>query len=313
MKVSRLVMGTMNFGFYISEKDCFSMLNKGLESGINFIDTANVYGGGAGRGSSEKIIGNWLKQDKGRRDKIFLATKVYGEMGDGPNQGGLSAYHIRKACEDSLRRLSTDHFDLYQFHHIDLNTTWEEKWQAMEQLVREGKIIYTGSSNFAGWQIAQAQAVASKRNFMGLISEQSIYNLNNRMVELEVLPSCEAHGMGFLAWSPLSGGLLAGVLKGMQKRRRSEEWVRGLLDKNRDKVESYESFCHELGHKPANIALAWLLSNPVLTAPIIGPRTIEQLEVNLESVEIKLSEDVLKKLDDIWPGPGGKAPEAYAW
>ncbi len=171
---------------------------------------------------TETIIGNWLAKG-GRREKIVLATKVYNRMGDGPNDRGLSAFHIRQAAEDSLRRMQTDHIDLYQMHHIERTTPWEEIWQAMEQLVREGKVIYVGSSNFAGWHIAKAQAAAKARNFMGLVAEQSLYNLDARMVELEVLPAAADYGLGVIPWSPLAGGLLGGVLKKITEGRRASE------------------------------------------------------------------------------------------
>jgi len=313
LKVSRLCLGTMNFGPLTSEADSFAIMNRALESGINFFDTANVYGWRKGEGVTEAVIGRWLAQSDGRREQIILATKVYGSMGDGPNERGLSAYHIRRACEDSLRRLQTDHIDLYQMHHIDRETPWEEIWQAMEQLVHEGKILYIGSSNFAGWHIAQAQAAASARQFMGLVSEQSLYNLSARMIELEVIPACRAYGLGLLPWSPLGGGLLAGALEKVSDGRRASEHVQESAGKHRAQLESYESLCRELGEKPAEVALAWLLQNPAVTAPIIGPRTLKHLGDSLRALEIELSEDVLAGLNEIWPGPGGEAPEAYAW
>lgn len=313
LKVSRLCLGTMNFGPLTSEGDSFAIMDKALELGINFFDTANVYGWHLGRGVTEEIIGRWLAQGGGRREQIVLATKVYGRMGDRPNERGLSAYHVRRACEESLRRLQTDHIDLYQMHHIDRETPWEEIWQAMEQLVREGKILYVGSSNFAGWHIAQAQAAAAARRFMGLVSEQSLYNLSARMIELEVIPACRAYGLGLLPWSPLGGGLLAGALQRAREGRRASEDTQEAAEKHRAQLEAYESLSRELGEKPADVALAWLLQNPAVTAPIIGPRTLEQLEGSLRALEIELSDDLPARLDEIWPGPGGEAPEAYAW
>jgi aryl-alcohol dehydrogenase-like predicted oxidoreductase len=234
-------------------------------------------------------------------------------MGEGQNDRGLSAYHIRKACEDSLRRLQTDHIDLYQMHHVDRGTPWEEIWQAMEQLVREGKVLYVGSSNFAGWHIAQANEAAKARHFMGLVSEQSLYNLNARMIELEVIPACHAYGLGVIPWSPLGGGLLGGALQKASEGRRSNERMQKTVEENRPKLEAYENFCRDMGEQPADVALAWLLHNPDVTAPIIGPRTMEQFENSLRAVEITLSDEQMKRLDEIWPGPGGPAPEAYAW
>jgi aryl-alcohol dehydrogenase-like predicted oxidoreductase len=313
LKVSPLCLGTMNFGPFTSEEDSFTIMDKALESGINFFDTANVYGRDKGKGATEEIIGNWFAQGGGRRDQVVLATKVYGGMGDGANDRGLSAKHIRISCEESLRRLQTDYIDIYQMHHVERSTPWEEIWQAMEQLVREGKILYVGSSNFGAIHIVQAQCAADQRNFMGLVSEQSLYNLNARMVELEVIPACREYSLGIIPWSPLGGGLLAGVLEKISEGRRSGEWVSNALDKNRAKIKEYEDLCAEIGIHPADVALAWLLHNPIVTAPIIGPRTIEQLERNLGSLEVTLSDEVLWKLDEIFPGPGGEAPEAYAW
>jgi aryl-alcohol dehydrogenase-like predicted oxidoreductase len=313
LKVSQLCLGTMNFGPQTTEADAFAIMDRALELGINFFDTANVYGGQRGEGITEQIIGRWLAQGGGRREKIVLATKVFGGMGEWPNESRLSAYHIRAACDASLRRLQTDHIDLYQMHHIAREVPWREIWQAMEVLVGQGKVLYVGSSNFAGWHIAQAQGAARARNFMGLVSEQSLYNLNARMIELEVVPACREFGLGIIPWSPLGGGLLGGVLAGAALGRRSSERIQQTIEKNREKLEAWEAFCAELGEKPADVALAWLLHNPVVAAPIIGPRTIEQLDGSLRALEIELSDDAMQRLDAIFPGPGGEAPEAYAW
>ena len=313
LKVSRLCLGTMNFGPLTSEPDSFAIMDRALDAGINFFDTANRYGREVRLGFTEEIIGRWLAQGGGRRERIVLATKVYGPMDEGVNDRGLSAYHIRKACEESLRRMQTDHIDLYQMHHVERSTPWDEIWQAMEQLVREGKVLYVGSSNFAGLHIAQAQFAAEKRHFLGLVSEQSLYNLNARMIELEVIPACRAFGLGLIPWSPLAGGLLGGALKQNSEGRRASERMQKAIEKARSQLEAYESLCAELGEEPANVALAWLLHNPAVTAPIIGPRTMQQFEESLRAVEIQLDAAVLGKLDAIWPGPGGEAPEAYAW
>jgi aryl-alcohol dehydrogenase-like predicted oxidoreductase len=311
--VSRLCLGTMNFGPHTSEEDSYRIMDRALELGINFFDTANTYGWVKGEGITEQIIGRWWSQGGGRREKVVIATKVYGVMGDWPNESRLSALHIKRACEASLRRLKTDYIDLYQMHHVDRECPWEEIWQAMEQLYREGKILYVGSSNFAGWHIAQAQELAKQRHFMGLVSEQSLYNLNARMIELEVIPACLHYGIGIIPWSPLASGLLGGILKGVREGRRASEGVQKMLETHRDRIERYEAFCEELGEEPANVALAWLLHQPAVTAPIIGPRTLEQLERSMRALEIRLDEDALKRLDEIFPGPGGPAPEAYAW
>jgi aryl-alcohol dehydrogenase-like predicted oxidoreductase len=303
----------MNFGPLTNEQDSYAIMDRSLELGINFFDTANVYGWRIGEGVTEQIVGRWLAQGNGRRDKIVLATKVYGKMGEGPNEHRLSAYHIRKACDDSLRRLQTDHIDLYQMHHIDRPTPWDEIWQAMEVLVQQGKVLYVGSSNFAALHIAQAMESAKPRHFLGLVSEQSLYNLNDRMIELEVIPACREYGLGLIPWSPLAGGLLGGVLEKHASGRRASERLQQGIEKHRPQIEAYEVFCREQGESPADVALAWILVNPAVTSPIIGPRTLEQLDGSMRSLEISLSPDALKRLDEIWPGPGGEAPEAYAW
>jgi aryl-alcohol dehydrogenase-like predicted oxidoreductase len=303
----------MNFGPYTSESDSFTIMDKALDHGINFSDTANVYGRKIGEGVTEQILGRWLAQGGGRREKIVLATKVYEPMGVGTNESGLSAFHIRQAVEGSLRRLQTDHIDLYQMHHVDRETPWDEIWQAMEVLVAQGKVLYVGSSNFAGLHIALAQCAAGKRNFLGLVSEQSLFNLTARMIELEVIQACQSFGLGLIPWSPLAGGLLGGALETRTEGRRSSANSQKKLEKFHTQLEAYESFCSELGENPADIAIAWLLHNPAVTAPIIGPRKVDQLDSILHALEIKLTGDALKKLDEIWPGPGGAAPEAYAW
>lgn len=313
LKVSKLCLGTMNFGPQSDEQTSHDIMDRALELGINFFDTANVYGWEIGEGITEQIIGRWLAQGGGRRDQIVLATKVYGRMGEGPNEKRLSAKHIRQACEDSLRRLQTDYLDLYQMHHVDRETPWEEIWQAMEQLVTQGKVLYIGSSNFAALHIAQAQFSATKRHFLGLVSEQSLYNLIDRMVELEVVPACREFGLGIIPYSPLAGGLLGGVLEKESQGRRSSDNIRKKIEEYSKELRTYEAFCSEIGEEPANVALAWLLSNPTVTAPIIGPRTIEQLEISQKSLEISFSDEQVVKLTGIWPGPGGEAPEAYAW
>jgi aryl-alcohol dehydrogenase-like predicted oxidoreductase len=313
LKVSRLCLGTMNFGPHTTEADSYAVMDKALDLGINFFDTANVYGWKKGEGVTEQIVGRWWAQGGGRREKVVIATKVYGVMGDWPNESRLSALHIRRACEDSLRRMQTDYIDLYQMHHIDRSAPWEEVWQAMETLVQQGKVIYVGSSNFAGWHIAQANEAAKARHFLGLVSEQSLYNLKDRMIEIEVIPACEYYGLGIIPWSPLAGGMLGGALQKAKEGRRASENQQKMIEKHYSQLERYEAFCAEIGEQPADVALAWLLKDPIVTAPIIGPRTMEQLTGSLRALEIKLSQEQLKTLDEIWPGPGGPAPEAYAW
>ncbi len=313
LSVSRLCLGTMNFGPVTPESDSFAIMDRAQDLGINFFDSANVYGWKKGEGVTEQILGRWFAQGGGRREKTVLATKVYGDMGDWPNTSRLSALHITKACEDSLKRLKTDYIDLYQMHHVDLEAPWEEVWQAIENLVRAGKVLYVGSSNFAAWNIVQANEAARNRHFMGLISEQSHYNLKTRMVELEVLPACRAYGLGVIPWSPLAGGLLGGVLKKANEGRRKDPRVQNELKANHAKYAAWEKLCARLHEEPANVALAWLLHQEGVTASIIGPRTMAQLEGSQRALKIKLSPDTLKKIDAIFPGPGGAAPKAYAW
>jgi aryl-alcohol dehydrogenase-like predicted oxidoreductase len=326
LSVSRLCLGTMNFGPLTLPADSHALMDHAHELGINFFDTANRYGGASSPpgamatdpgeahvGWTEEILGDWFAQGGGRRERTVLATKLYGAMTDWPNEGKLSALHIRRACEGSLRRLRTDYIDLYQMHHVDRDTPWEEIWQAMEVLTTQGKIIYAGSSNFAGWHIAQANEAAARRGYLGLVSEQSIYNLFTREVELEVLPAALHYGVGIIPWSPLHGGLLGGVLKKQAegKRRqagRSQETLRA----HEDQVRAYEDLCDSLGESPANVALAWLLHQPAVTAPIIGPRTVEQLDDVQQAVKLTLTGETLRQLDEIFPGYK-TAPEHYAW
>jgi aryl-alcohol dehydrogenase-like predicted oxidoreductase len=313
LKVSKLCLGTMNLGKLVDDSTSFSILDAAIDAGINFIDTANVYGGLHQRGKTEEIIGNWISKDKSKRNKFVLATKVYGKMGEGINDKGLSAYHIRSACEASLRRLQSDHIDLYQMHHIDRNTPWDEIWQELERLVKSGKIIYNGSSNFAAWQLVEAQLNARSRNYNGIISEQSLYNLTNRMIELEVIPACRKLGIGIIPWSPLAEGLLGGILKDNPGLRRKTETIQNRLNQYRKQVEEYENYCSSINKKPGIVAIAWLLNNPAVSSVIIGPRTVEQLIDLVDGLETKLSQEEIKTIEDIWIGPGGEAPEAYAW
>jgi aryl-alcohol dehydrogenase-like predicted oxidoreductase len=318
--VSNLCLGTMNFGWHTSEEDSFKIMDRALELGINFFDTADVYGWSVENGLTEEIIGRWFAQGGGRRDAVVLATKVYNPVDRKANLPevnsdgrSLSAYKIRKHCEGSLTRLQTDRIDLYQMHHVDHDCPWDETWQAFNALVGQGKVVYIGSSNFAGWDIATACQEASKRGLMGLVSEQSIYHLDNRMVELEVIPACRHYGMGLIPWSPLGGGMLGGALEKYNTGRRKGADFEKQVEEKRDQLEKYETLCKELGHPPGEMALAWLQHNPVVTAPIIGPRTLEQLESAVRATGIKLDKDTFKVLDEIFPGPGGEAPMAYAW
>ena len=313
LKVSRICLGTMNFGPQTNEKDAFTIMDAALDAGINFFDTANVYGGKGQRGLTELIIGRWFAQGGARRDKVVLATKVYGLMDnplDGPNDAsGLSGYKLRRSIDLSLRRLKTDHVELYQMHHIDTHAPWDELWGAYEDLIAAGKVVYAGSSNFGARHLCYAQAAAEQRHFLGLISEQHKYSLNCRLPELEVLPAAQDLGLGIIAWSPLDGGLLSDH----PGSERSQHALKEATPQQRTQVARLAELAAELGEKSSVIALAWVLAQPAMTAPIIGPRTMEQLEDALKAVTVTLSEDALKALDAIFPGPGGHSPDAYAW
>lgn len=319
LKVSRLVLGTMNFGPQTDEPASHTIMDAALDAGINFFDTANVYGWGENKGRTEEIIGNWFAKGEGRRDKVVLATKVYGNMaGDGepwPNHDKLSALNIRRAVDASLKRLQTDYIDLYQFHHIDRQTPFEEIWQAIDVLVQQGKILYAGSSNFPGYKIAQANETAARRGSFGLVSEQCLYNLAERRAEMEVIPAAEEYGLGIIPWSPLNGGLLGGVIRKETEggRRALGRSADALADPTkRAQIQSYEDLLAKHGTEPGEAALAWLLTRPAVTGPIIGPRTADQLDSAIRAAELELGEELLTGLDEIFPGPG-PSPEAFAW
>ncbi|MGY1812887.1 aldo/keto reductase [Blastococcus sp. SYSU D00820] len=312
LSVSRLCLGTMNFGWKTEEADAHAIMDRAQAEGINFFDTANVYGFDAGKGRTEEVLGTWFAQGGERRERTVLATKVYGGMSDWPNDTFLSARNIVRSCDASLRRMQTDWIDLYQFHHVDLATPWDEIWQACETLVTQGKVLYVGSSNHAAWQLVAANEAAGRRGFLGLVSEQSHYNLLTRHVELEVLPAAQRYGIGVIPWSPLAGGLLAGVLDQQGGPRRSEDRNRARIERHRPALEAYEAFCREIGQQPADVGLAWLLHRPGVTAPIVGPRTMEQFEGSLRALDVHLTEEQLTRLDEVFPGYR-PAPEEYAW
>ena len=318
LSVSRLCLGTMNFGPHTDEADSHSIMDAAHDAGINFFDTANVYGWAENRGRTEEIVGTWFASGGGRRERTVIATKLYGDMpladrDKWPNNGKLSALNIRRALDASLQRLQTDYIDLYQMHHIDRATPWDEVWQAMETAVAQGKILYVGSSNFAGWHIAQAQAAAADRHFTGLVSEQSIYNLLVRDIELEVIPAAQHYGLGLIPWSPLQGGLLGGVLtKGEEGVRRLTGRAKDSLDEHHDAIEAYENLALDLGVQPAELGLAWLMHQPAVTAPIVGPRLAEQLDGALKAADLELDQATLDRLDELFPGHK-TAPEDYAW
>ncbi|MGW3593373.1 aldo/keto reductase [Streptomyces sp. NPDC005167] len=321
LEVSRLVLGTMNFGPQTNEADSHAIMDAAVDAGVNFFDTANVYGWGENKGRTEEILGTWFAKGGERRDKVVLATKVYGNMaaeGDAwPNHHKLSALNIRRAVDASLKRLQTDHIDLYQFHHIDRATPVEEIWQAIDVLIQQGKILYAGSSNFAGWKIAQTNETAKRLGSYGLVSEQCLYNLAERRAEMEVIPAAQEYGLGVIPWSPLHGGLLGGVIRkereGGTARSTSGRSGDALADTTvRAQIQAYEDLLEKHGLEPGEVGLAWLLTRPGVTGPISGPRTREQLDSAVRAVDLELSDEVLAALDEIFPGPG-PSPEAFAW
>lgn len=321
LTVSRICLGTMQFGRATSEEEAFAIMDRALELGINFFDTANVYGG---RGRSEEIIGAWLAQGGGRRDRVVLATKVYGPMADAslPNEGpGISAYKVRKHVAASLRRLQTDHIDLYQVHHIDWRITAEEFWGTFERLVDRGDVLYMGSSNFPGWGLVKYQMQAFQRGFLGFISEQTQYNLLNRIPELEVLPAAKDMGIGVLAYMPLAGGLLTGKAKAVEgSRTEAVEQEYGIsLAARQQQFDAYSALCEELGAPEHIVAMAWTLAHPAVASTLVGIRTLAHLDHIERAVELELDAAVMARLDEIFninrgrvlrPGP---APMAYAW
>ncbi|QKV91015.1 aldo/keto reductase [Streptomyces sp. NA02950] len=318
LMVSRVCLGTLNLGIRASDEESYAILDTALERGVNFVDTANQYGWQKHKGYTEEFLGSWFAQGGRRREKTVLGTKVFNPMSDWPNESGLSARHIIASCEDSLRRMRTDWIDLFQMHHIDRHAPWEEVWQAMETLTRQGKVRYVGSSNFAGWHIAEAQEAATRRHFLGIVSEQSVYNLVTRHIELELIPAAQRYGVGVLAWSPLHGGLLGGALRKLADgtaMKTAQGRAAQALERHRDAITGYEKLCADLGTDPAEVGLAWVMQRPGITAPVIGPRSLDQLEGAFRALELTLPDEALTELDTLFPpiGNGGPGPEAWAW
>lgn len=311
VRVSELCLGTMNFGPRTERPAAFEILNVATDAGINFIDTANQYGGHLGVGATESLLGEWLKEVPARRARLVLATKVHEPMSDDINDRGLSARHIQDACEASLRRLGVDHIDLYQMHHIDRRTPIDEIWQAMDRLIAQGKITYVGSSNFPGWSIAQANERRLNGHRLGLVAEQTYYNLIERRAEMEVLPACIAYEVGLIVWSPLAGGLLAGRSSAANGRRSTPD-AQKAVQARREQLDAYAALCADLSLTPSTVALSWLLHQPAVVSTIIGPGNMDQLDSILGVPDVVLDADALARLDDIFP-PCGPAPEAYAW
>lgn len=308
LEVSRVCLGTMNFGRHVAADDAHAILDDALALGINYVDTANRYGTPERPHAAEEILGDWFARGGDRRDRTVLATKVFEKTADWPNNGGLSALNIRRACDASLRRLRTDRIDVYQMHHVDRAAPWDEIWEAFEVLRAQGKILYAGSSNFAGWHLATAQSAGAAHRWR-LVTEQSVYSLAVRDIEREVLPAARALGIGLVPWSPLAGGLLADVAAG---GRRSDDGFAARASRHADQLTATRAIADELGVSLAVLALAWVASRPGVTAPIIGPRTTGQLRELAVVPEVEIPQPLVERLDAVWPGPG-EAPEAYAW
>ncbi|ASR48120.1 aldo/keto reductase [Paenibacillus kribbensis] len=311
LKVSSFVLGTGTFGFWgnNTKKECEPILDEALAAGVNLIDTADVYSSG----QAEEILGELLK---GRREDILLATKGGFPMGSGPNQSGSSKYWIKRAVEDSLRRLQTDYIDLYQLHLPDVHTDIEETLDALTDLVREGKIRYIGTSNFQAWQVTEAQWTSERKNVARFVSEQSPYSILNRSIEFDLLAATAKYGMGVLVWSPLSGGLLTGKYRfgeSYSSDSRAATFagsLKSIVDPNREEnrtkfevIAKLQILADEAGLTLPHLAMAFTQSHPSITSAIIGARTIEQLRETFKGSDIRLSNDVLDAIDTIVP-PG---------
>ena len=324
LKVSRICLGTMHFGNRTPEDEAIRIMDRALDMGINFWDTANVYSGpGKLRGTSEAIIGRYFQAHNGSRDRVVLATKVNGPMEDvdDPNYDrGVSAYKVRKHVNDSLERLQTDRIDLYQVHHIDRSITLEEFWGMFEKLVADGKVLYVGSSNFPGWSLAKFQTAAMQRGFMGLISEQTMYNLLCRWPELEVLPAALDMGICVIPYMPLAGGILTAKVQSEAGSRTASVENEYGVSVSSDQIQAFQALCADLGESPVAVAIAWTLAQPAVSSAIVGIRTQEHLDEMERASEFDLDEETLKQLDEMFDTNKGRpirtsrpAPEAYAW
>ncbi len=324
MKVSRVCLGTMNFGPRVEERDAHKLMDRALELGINFFDTADAYGpthlnASLYNGYCEEIIGRWFAQGNGRRDSVVLTTKCGMKMPsnttDGPNDiTGYSAYRIRKHVENSLKRLQTDHIDVHMMHHIDARTKWDEVWETYGALIGQGKVTYAASSNFGARHLCFAQASAKEHGMFGLVEEEHKYNLVCRLPELEVLPAAQEMGIGMVTYHPLMEGMFSGhLLETTSGGQRGYATSKTISPENLDRLKRYAALCERIGESMPAVTYAWILSNPTVSSVIIGPRTIEQLESSAAAADLELDEGVLKEIDEIYPGPGGAAPQAYAW
>jgi len=306
LKVSELCLGTMQFGWTADESSSHEILSAAFEAGINFIDTADIYSrwaAGNPGGVSEKIIGKWIKDSGMPRHQIIIATKVRGVMGDGPNDEGLSRTHIMKAVEDSLNRLQTDYIDLYQTHWYDEHTPIEETLSTLDDLVRQGKVRYIGCSNYPAWRLMQALWAADRNNLVSYDTLQPHYSLVHRAeFERQLADICRTYSLGVIPYSPLGGGFLTGKYRQKSPPIDSQraQGVQGYFKKqNWDLLDKMEAMGTDKdGMSISQIALAWMLADPVITSPIIGPRTLEQLHDNLGAVVTRLSKQEKKSLDD---------------
>lgn len=312
LDVSSLCLGTMTFGeadensfmhkVGCDEETSFTIMNRALERGINFLDTADVYGQD---GLTERVIGRWFARD-GRRDEVVLATKFRFRMGKGANGTGASRHRIVRTVEDSLRRLQTDRIDLYQIHMQDIDTPEEETLRALDDLVRAGKVLYIGCSNYAAYRMVQSRWVSDARGLEHFVSAQLQYSMVARDIEREHVPVCREYGMGILPWSPLAGGFLSGKYRRDQKPpagSRLEQWKdrfgRFDTERNWDIVETLCAVAREVSAEPAQVALAWLLGQPCVTSVIFGARSLEQLESNLAAAELELPKEARTRLDEV--------------
>ena len=306
LKVSALCMGTMQFGWSVGEEDTQRILSRSFEAGINFVDTADLYSrwvDGNPGGVAEEYIGRWRKQAKIPRDRLVIATKVRGKMGDGPNDEGLSRVHIMQAVEASLRRLDTDYIDLYQTHSSDKDTPIEETLQALDDLVRQGKVRYIGASNYKAWELMQALWTSDANGLARYDSLQPHYNLIKREeFERELKAVCETYGIGVIPYSPLEGGFLTGKYRRdtpLPDSRRAEGRQKYMTERNFAILDALDKIAVSHQTTVTQVSLAWLLADPLISSPIIGATSLEQLDENLGALDVKLTEKEKQKIDDL--------------
>ncbi len=311
VQVSHLCLGTMNFGDDCSEQESINMVHRALDEGINFIDTADVYS----QGLSEQITGKALQG--ANRSRAILATKVYNRMGDGVNAWGSHRNHIIEGCNASLKRLGTDYIDLYQLHRPHPDIPIDETLRALDDLVRAGKVRYIGTSTFAAWQVTEALWASQSLRLNRFVTEQPPYNLLDRRIERELIPMCQTYGIGLLPWAPLAGGLLTGKYIAGQPRPSDARYASRTAPMNRDheeallKVQAFVTWCAGEGLAPADVALAWVMQQPGITSPIIGPKSIQQYSAYMTAAQLVLSPDQLTAIDGIFP-PGTHVSNYYS-